>query len=73
MASEFWKASTRDKVKNGSVLGLAFSAVIIWGSGIYDWLLTVIPMNWQTFAGDMSAPIIILSAGALAGYIVDKY
>ena len=73
MVSQFWKASMRDKVKNGCVLGILFSITIIWGEGLYDWLLTVIPANWQTFAGDMSAPLIILATGAIIGYLIDRY
>lgn len=73
MSSEFWKASTRDKVKNGTVLGMLFGASIIWGSGLYDWISKTIPLDWQTFAGDLSVPIIIIGVGAIVGYWVDKY
>jgi len=73
MTSEFWKASMKDKVKNGTVFGTLFGASIIWGGGIYEWLLTVIPADWQTFAGDLSAPLIILLAGTMIGYLIDRY
>ena len=71
--TDFWKASTKDKCKNGTVIGIFLSSIIIWGSGIYDWIVGIIPLTWQTFAGDFSIPIIILVAGGVLGYIVDKY
>ena len=73
MTSQLWKASMRDKVKNGTVFGLILSCTIIWGGGIYNWLKELIPLSWQTFAGDMSVPLIILATGAIVGYLIDKY
>lgn len=61
-----------DKLQNGMIMGILFGAVIIWGGGIYDFLLTIIPLDWQTFAGDLSVPIIILAVGGLLGYFIDR-
>ena len=61
-----------DGLLNGIFLGLAFSSAIIWGSEVYGWIEGIIPLNWQTFAGDFSIPLIILVAGGILGYIVDR-
>jgi len=68
----FWKASTRDKVKNGTFLGGLLGFAIWQGANIYTWLIETIPSVWMKL-GEFSLPLYLIGAGALVGYIIDKY
>lgn len=66
----FWR-KTGDNLQNGTILGSLFGASIAWGSGIYDWVVEIVPTTWLYF-GDYSIPIYLIAIGALIGYFVDR-
>lgn len=68
--TSFWK-KTGDNLQNGTILGALFGAAIVWGGGIYDWIVEMVPLNWLLI-GDLSIPLYLVGAGALIGYIVDR-
>lgn len=75
MGTGFWSSSTRDKVHNGTVLGLLFglllaSSVIPWINSIVMFVVNYIPTAYQ-FA--YIEYIVWGAIGALAGFILDKY
>ena len=68
--TSFWKKAG-DNLQNGTILGALFGAVIVWGSGIYDWVAGVVPTTWL-YLGDYSIPVYLIVTGALIGYFIDK-
>lgn len=69
MGNFFKKGS--DGLLNGSVLGGIAGALVVWGQKVYDVVVPMIPETWQIF-GDYSIPVIIIAAGVLIGYLVDR-
>jgi len=67
-----WK-SGKDLLHNGTVLGAITGALLVWGDKVYNWIVSVLPASLMNFAGSWSIPIILVAAGALLGYVVDRY
>lgn len=70
----FWKASVRDKVKNGTFLGLLFglllaSSLIPWINSLVMTVVDSIPIEYFKYMEYIVWGLI----GSLAGYIIDKY
>ncbi len=61
----------RDKLLNGTILGMLLAAAIIWGSTVYGWIEGIIPVDWLIL-GEFSLPVYLLGLGALIGNIVDR-
>ena len=68
----FWNSSTKDKIRNGGVLGGLLGLSIWQGANIYSWILIHIPTSWLVI-GDYSLPIYLIVAGIILGLIIDKY
>jgi len=73
--STFWKASMRDKVKNGTVLGLLFgiliaSSDISWIQSIVTSTVDIIPTEYHF---EYISYVTFALLGMISGYIIDKY
>lgn len=68
--SDFWKSSTKDKCKNGLVVGGLAGLMIYFGAQIKTFALMNIPSN--LLFGDISILIYFIIIGMGIGYIVDK-
>lgn len=67
----FWKQG-KDTLHNGTVLGALLGVAIVWGSVILAKIEELIPVTWEVF-GEYSIPVFIIGAGALIGYLIDRY
>lgn len=72
--ADFWKSTTKDKIQNGAVLGGLFGAAVAWGDKVSTYLAekVVIPADWMYF-NEWTMTVYLIGAGALIGYLVDKY
>lgn len=67
----FWNSSTRDKVKNGLVLGGVAGVLIYFGAEVKTFALMNIPNAW--LFGDLSILTYFIIFGSLLGFLIDKY
>lgn len=76
MTSQFWKASMRDRVRNGTYLGIVFgllvaSSDITWIQSIVTSIVGTLPENYQSVKF-IDYVLFGLIGGGL-GYFVDKF
>ena len=62
----------RDSLTNGVVLGAVIGAMIVWGDKVLGFIEGIVPSNWIVL-GVWSVPLYVIGAGALIGYIIDRY
>ena len=75
MTSEFWKASPRDKVKNGVFLGTIFgllvaSSSITWIQSIVTAIVNIIPEEYHV---SYIKYLVFAFIGSIVGYATDKW
>jgi predicted acylesterase/phospholipase RssA len=70
--SNFWRSSTKDKVKNGFFAGGLMGLAVVFGERIFNFIANIMPNNWFLF-GDITPQIFIVIAFAILGFIFDKY
>lgn len=68
-----WKSVTGDKIQNGAIGGAVAGALMYWGEKVVEFAESIVPQPAQTFAGELSIPIIFIGLFALIGLILDKY
>lgn len=68
----FWKSSTRDKVKNGLVVGGLMGLAVVFGERIFNFIANTMPKDWFLF-GNITPQIYIVILFIVIGYIVDKW
>ena len=74
MTNNFWKASTRDKVKDGTFLGGILATGIVFGEKVVNFITDKIPSNWLFIDNaSLNVSLYIIGTGLLLGYLVDKY
>lgn len=75
MASRFWNSSTKDKVRNGTLLGILFglllaSSVIPWINSIVMFVVNYIP---STYHFPYIEYLVWGILGGFLGYAIDRW
>ncbi len=72
MAQSFLKRGS-DGLSNGIIAGGLAGSLVVWGETVKTWAMDIIPLSWiDVFPEGYGLPIILISIGALIGYIVDR-
>ena len=62
-----------DNLMNGSIAGAIAASLVIFGETVKGWATDIIPVSWiEAFPEGYGLGIILISAGALIGYIIDR-